>query len=99
MAAVLRPDNSDLPPLRGLSATYSLRVVDESAPDESRLHTATSRNVAIVAYLVGGIIWIIAGTTAVSEFDAVGVRTVLAIFFGIAAAVVGAAALVYCRNR
>lgn len=60
MAAILRPDDGDLPPLCGLSSTYSLRVVDEAAPDALRLST-TRRNVVIGAWLVGGIIWIIAG--------------------------------------
>ena len=76
--------------------------MDESEPDEPRLSTTTSRNVAIGAYLIAGIIWIIAGFTAVSEFsefDAVGVWTVLAIYLGVAAVFVGAAARVHYRNR
>ena len=57
---------------------------------------------AIGACLVAGIIWIIAGFTAVSEFreiDAVGVWTVSAICLGVATMSVGVAGRVHCRNR
>ena len=85
-----------------MSGAYSLGAVDEEEQDDRRLPASTSRSVAIGAYLVAGVIWVIAGFTAVSEFsdyEAVGVWTVLAIYLGVAALFVGAAARVHYRDR
>ena len=79
-----------------MSDAYSLRAVDEAEPATPRGTTTARKKLVISAWVCAGLIWLVAGTTDVSEF---GIWTVLAVYLGIAAIFGGAAARVHYRSR